>query len=240
MGGRGEVLRFELPLTAVVNGLIGPATGIHRLVGRPPVESTATVIDTTDHRLLSWGVELSRVAETGRWTLRAPGWEPVLSAERTMPQAEEDIPLELAVLLVPFRRSGILAPVLEAAAVRRRFALVDQTGGTLGELLDERVRIGRHPGQLQAYRTVTLTTTDPIDADTRQMFLAAFAAAGGTLIERPSALADRLGLVRLGPGDGRPSPRTPIETFVADQLHARWRRLLRADLLARTTDGIDA
>lgn len=240
MRRRGEVLRFELPMTAVVTGLTGPATGVHRLVGRPPAESTATVIDTADHRLLSWGVELSRVAETGRWTLRAPGWEPVLSADRTMPQAEEDIPSELAVLLVPFRRSGILAPVLEAASVRRRFTLVGQDGGALGDLLDERVRVGQPPGELQAFRVVTLTTTGPVGAAVREVFLAAFADAGGTLIDRPPALADRMGLIHSGPAEGRPSPRTPIEAFVADQLHARWRRLLRADLVARTTDGTDA
>ena len=60
MGRRGEVLRFELPPAAVVNGLTGPATGVHRLVGRPPTESTATVIDTPDRRLLTWGLELPR------------------------------------------------------------------------------------------------------------------------------------------------------------------------------------
>lgn len=239
MGRRGEVLRFELPPAAVVNGLTGPATGVHRLVGRPPTESTATVIDTPDRRLLTWGLELSRVAETGRWRLRAQGWEPVLPAERTMPQAEEDVPSELAILLVPFRRGGILGPVLDLASVRRRFSLVDQDGGTFGELLDERVRIGRHPGELQPFRTVTLTTTGPIDAAVRHLLLTAFAEAGGTLVEGPTALADRMGIGHCR-DRGKPSPRMPIELFVGDHLRARWRRLLRADLAARTTDGTDA
>ena len=60
-----EVLRFDLPPEAAVGNLTGPSTGIRRLVARPPRDSTATVIDTADHRLLDWDVELSRVSETG-------------------------------------------------------------------------------------------------------------------------------------------------------------------------------
>lgn len=240
MGGCGEVLRFELPLTAVVNGLTGPATGIHRLVGRPPTESTATVIDTADRRLLAWGLELSRVAETGRWTLRAPDWEPVLPRERTMPQAEEDVPPELAVLLVPFRRGGILRPALEVASVRRRFSLIDGDGGTRGELIDERVRIEQRPGQLQAFRTVTLTMTGPVDETSRDAVLAAFDAAGATALGRLAGLADRLTPVHSLPADDAATPRMPIEAFVGRELQARWRGLLRADLTARITGGTDA
>ncbi|MFT3971125.1 MAG: hypothetical protein QM695_12825 [Micropruina sp.] len=240
MARRGEVLRFELPPSTVVADLAGPATGIQRLVGRPPVESTATVIDTPDRRLLSWGLELSREVETGRWTLRASGWKPVLPAERTMPQAEEDVPSELAVLLVPFRRGGILGPVLEVATVRRRFSLVGGAGGTLGELIDERVRLEQYQGRLQAFRTVTLSTPGPVEPGVRSAVVAAFEAAGGTLVDRTPALADRLQLAGYRPDGGAASPRMPIEVFVRDRLHAHWRGLLRADLIVRTTDGTDA
>lgn len=239
MGRRGEVLRFELPSSAVVVDLTGPATGIQRLVGRPPVESTATVIDTSDHRLLSWGLELSREVETGRWTLRASGWAPVLPAERTLAQADEDIPSELAVLVVPFRRGGILGPVLEVAAVRRRFSLVDQTGVPWGELTDERVRVEQYPGRLQAFRTVTLTTVAPVESAARAAVVAVFEAAGGMLVDRPPPLADRLQLAGYRPERGHASPRMPIEVFVRDRLHARWRELLCADLVVRAADGAD-
>ena len=60
-----EVLRVDLPPAAAVANLTGPATGIHRLVARPPVQTTAIVIDTDDHRLLDWSIELSRITETG-------------------------------------------------------------------------------------------------------------------------------------------------------------------------------
>lgn len=240
MGQRGEVLRFDLPLTAVVTDLTGPSTGVHRLVGRPPVESTATVIDTADHRLMSWGLELSRVAETGRWTLRARGWEPPLSAERTVPQAEDEIPAELAGLLVPFRRGGILGPSLEAASVRQRFALVDEAGRTMGELVDEQVRIGHHQGRLSAYRGVSLTAPEPLTPATRERFVAAFEAVGGACVDDFPPLASRLGLAVLGGRGTRLSAGSPIEAFVGAHLHAHWRGLLRTDLIARTTDGDDA
>ncbi|MFT4215578.1 MAG: hypothetical protein QM619_00095 [Micropruina sp.] len=237
--GRG-LLRFDLPVAAEVAGLTGPATSIHRLVGRPPVESTATVIDTADHRLLSWGLELSRVAETGRWTLRAAGWEPLLNAERTMPQAEDDIPQEFAGLLVPFRRGGILGPSLEVASVRRRFTLTDESGRPFGDLTDERVRIGHHPGQLRAFRCVTLQTPDELEPDIRDAVVAAFAAAGGTRVKNLPTLATRLGLTSHADRGARLSARTPIEDFVSAHLQARWRGLLRADLAVRTTGRDDA
>ena len=89
------MLRFDLPPTAAVANLTGAATGIRRMVARPPAESTATVIDTADHRLLDWGIELSRIVETGQWVLRAPGWVPPLQAETVSPQAEDELPPEL-------------------------------------------------------------------------------------------------------------------------------------------------
>ena len=133
----GEVLRFDLPPTAAVANLTGAATGIRRMVARPPAESTATVIDTADHRLLDWGIELSRIVETGQWVLRAPGWVPPLQAETVSPQAEDELPPELADLLVPFRRGGILGPKLKVETLRRRFSLAGDDGVPFGELTDE-------------------------------------------------------------------------------------------------------
>ncbi len=236
MVGRGEVLRFDLPVTAVVSGLTGPATGIHRLVGRPPAESTATVIDTADHRLLAWGIELSRVAETGRWTLRAAGWEPLLAAERTMPQAEDDLPQEFATQLVPFRRGGILGPRLQVASRRSRFSLADDAGRPLGDLVDERVRVDWRSGEPLEHRTVTLTPAEPLG----DAVVAAFEAVGGTRLDAYPALAERLGLARHSSHGLRRSAAAPIDDFVSGHLHAHWRALLRADLTARAQGGDDA
>lgn len=237
MAQGGEVLRFELPLSAEATDLSSSTTGIHRLVGRPPTTSTATVIDTDDHRLLDWGLELSRVAETGRWMLRAPGWQPALPAEWVSPQAEDEIPAEVAGWLVPFRRGGILGPKLEVATVRRRFSLVDAAARAIGEIVDERVRVSRPAGQLAAFRTVTVTTAGPPAASARQAMVAAFVAVGGIPVDDAPGLAARLGLARRGQHRDRPSARSAIEDFVGARLESHWRRLLLADLAVRAEGG---
>ena len=234
-----DVLRFDLPPTAAVANLTGPATGIHRMVARPPVESTATVIDTADHRLLDWGVELSRITETGRWVLRAPGWAPPLQAEYVSPQAEDELPADMAAVLVPIRRGGILGPKLKVETLRRRFLLAGADGANIGELTDERHRVSRPAGQMTSYRNVTLLLQAPAPVQ-RQAIVAAFAASGGTPMESAATLADRLDLAHHAKRRSSLSARAPIEEFVAAQFESRWRRLLLADLLARTGSGDDA
>lgn len=230
----GEVLRFDLAVDGSVANLTGPATGIHRLVGRPPSESTATVIDTADHRLLDWGIELSRTVETGQWTLRAPGWEPALPAVQTTP-AEDDLPTRLADLLVPFRRGGILGPKLKVVTSHRRFALEDAAGAQFGDLTDERIRVSHHGGQLTAFRNVELRTSTPFTAPQQQAVQAAFAAAGAHQVGDFESIAGRLGLAHHSRRRSRLTARAPIEDFVSAQLESRWRRLLADDLAARVS-----
>ncbi|MCW3156487.1 hypothetical protein [Micropruina sonneratiae] len=230
----GDVLRFDLAVDGAVANLTGQATGIHRLVGRPPTESTATVVDTADHRLLDWGIELSRTVETGQWVLLAPGWEPVLPAElRT--DAEDELPTRLADLLVPFRRGGILGPKLKVVTSHRRYTLTDAAGGTFGELTDQRVRVSHHGGGLCAFRNVTMRTSAPLTAPQRQAVQAAFAAAGARQVEAFDSIAGRLGLAHHSRRRSRLSARAPIEDFVSAQLESRWRGLLADDLAARTS-----
>ena len=238
MSPTGEVLRFDLPPEAAVGNLTGPSTGIHRLVARPPRDSTATVIDTTDHRLLDWGVELSRVTETGQWVLRAPGWAPPLQAETISPEAEDELPAEMAGLLVPFRRGGILGPKLKVSTLRRRFTLSGPDGAVVGELSDERVSVSSHAGQVTTYRNVTLRLLAASD-DQRAAITAAFIAAGGVTVEEFPLLADRLGLAHHSGRRSALSARAVIDEFVAAQFESRWSALLRADLSARTGSGDD-
>ncbi|MFT3860303.1 hypothetical protein [Micropruina sp.] len=235
----GEVLRFDLPPTAAVANLTGPATGFHRLVARPPVESSATVIDTADHRLLDWGVELSRVVETGTWVLRAPRWSPPLAAETVSPQAEDDLPPELADVLVPFRRGGILGPKLRVETLSRSFSLLAADDAPIGDLTDQRHRVSNHSGQVVSYRDVTVRVLTP-NPGQAQAIAAAFTAGDAAAVDEFATLATRLGLAGHGHRRSALSARASIEDFVAAQFESRWRRLLLADLYARTGLGDDA
>lgn len=235
----GEVLRFDLPPAAAVSNLTGAVTGIQRLVARPPTESTATVIDTSDHRLLDWGVELSRIAETGQWVLRAPGWAPPLEAETSSPQAEDELPADLAGVLVPFRRGGILGPKLMVVTQRRRFSLAAADGTVIGELTDQRVAVSNHAGQLTAFRTVTLRASE-LSPDQLSAIAAAFTAAGGVAVDDFEPLASRLGLAHHAQRRSALSARAPIDDFVGAQFEFRWRSLVLADLTARSGTGDDS
>ena len=235
----GEVLRFDLPPAAAVSNLTGAVTGIQRLVARPPTESTATVIDTSDHRLLDWGVELSRIAETGQWVLRAPGWAPPLEAETSSPQAEDELPADLAGVLVPFRRGGILGPKLKVVTQRRRFSLAAADGSVVGELTDQRVAVSSHAGQLTSFRTITLGAS-ALSSDQLSAVAAAFTSAGGVAVDDFEPLANRLGLAHHTQRRSGLSARSPIDDFVGAQFESRWRSLLLADLTARTDTGDDA
>ena len=238
MSAGADVLRFDLPPTAAVANLTGALTGIQRLVARPPTESSATVIDTSDHRLLDWGVELSRITETGQWVLRVPAWAPPLQAEYISPQAEDELPADMAAILVPIRRGGILGPKLKVETLRRRFQLVGAEGATIGELTDERHKVSSHAGQMTSYRNVTLRLPAP-SPEQLQAIVGAFEAAGGAQVDSYDTLATRLELAHHAKPRSALSARAPIEDFVAAQFESRWRRLLLADLTTRTGTGDD-
>lgn len=224
-------LRFDLTPTTEVADLTGPATGISRLVARPPTFTTATVIDTADRRLLNWGVELFRIAETGQWVLLAPGWAPVAPETRS-PQAEDDLPGEMAAVLVPFRRGGILGPQFAVAVERRRFTLIGEDGGEVGDLVDDRVAAADFDNVETRFRTVTVRGV--ADQSVRAAIGDAFAAAGAVGGGVELSLAGRLGLLR--PTRLRLTGRSPVEDFVRANLADRWRRLLLLDLSARASD----
>lgn len=232
------VLLFDLPFGAVVPALVGPATGVHRLVARPLVESTSTVLDTPDLRLLSWGVALGRVAETGQWALRAPGWQPMLPAEQESDAAEDELPANFAAAVVPFRRGALLAPQYTVVRRRHPFHLVDAEQRVLGELSDERCTATGRDLRATTFRNLTLIVRSLTQTQLAAL-VAVLEAAGAVRVEEFASLGARLGLVRRAkPPKARAD--APIEEFVAGRLWARWRALLAVDLAVRTAGGDDA
>lgn len=229
------VLRFDLPFGAVVPALVGPATGVHRLVARPLVESTSTVLDTPDLRLLSWGVALGRIAETGQWVLRAPGWQPMVPVDQESEAAEDELPLDFATTVLPFRRGAVLAPQFTVVRRRHPFHLVDAEQRVLGELSDERATVTGRDGRATTFRNVTLVVRHLTEPQLAALE-AILSGAGARRVDQFATLGERLGVVRTA---GTVRPTAPIEQFVAGRLWLRWRSLLAVDLAVRTSGAAD-
>lgn len=229
------VLRFDLPFGAVVPALVGLATGVHRLVARPLVESTSTVLDTPDLRLLSWGVALGRIAETGQWVLRAPGWQPMVPVDQESEAAEDELPLDFATTVLPFRRGAVLAPQFTVVRRRHPFHLVDAEQRVLGELSDERATVTGRDGRATTFRNVTLVVRHLTEPQLAALE-AILSGAGARRVDQFATLGERLGVVRTA---GTVRPTAPIEQFVAGRLWLRWRSLLAVDLAVRTSGAAD-
>ncbi|QLQ14783.1 MAG: hypothetical protein HZY73_02500 [Micropruina sp.] len=78
------------------------------------------------------GVALGRIAETGQWVLRAPGWQPMVPVDQESEAAEDELPLDFATTVLPFRRGAVLAPQFTVVRRRHPFHLVDAEQRVLG------------------------------------------------------------------------------------------------------------
>lgn len=233
--------RFELPYPAVAPRLINPDLGLAALVGRAGADATytmdVTVLDAPDHRLLRSGVLLAHrvVGERGEWYLAAPGWAPLLPAERSEPMGYGDLPDELTRLIRPFRRRAALGPVSALTCDRHEFEFRDGDGRGLAVLRDDRVTVRRAGVTTARYREVTLAATGAgLSTEQRTWLAETLSGVGGTRIDEFPPLVQRLGAPATGltdfPAAEPPGTDLPFGPFVARWLAVRLRTLVAADL----------
>ncbi|MFZ1410969.1 MAG: hypothetical protein WAS07_05910 [Micropruina sp.] len=226
--------RLELPYTAVIDTLEHADLDLSLRALRDSLHTyatTDTVIDTADHRLLAWGLQLSRTAETGEWHLKARGWEPVLPEEQSVLAHDEELPGEFAALVHPFRRSGLLGPRLTVDSRHFGFALINSRGRTLAELADARVTVRVGTRGANQYRQVNITNR-ALSRDQLEYVLGVFVRAGATPVSVFPSLPERLGVVIEHTGLDV-DEQSPIDDFVGELFRVGWRRLLFADLPRR-------
>ncbi len=246
-GASGPLL-LDLPYTAEPPRLDNAGVGLPRmlsLAGRDEAYAAdVTVIDVADHRLLRSGVELAhRVIDgLGDWYLRAPGWEPLLPAERIVPLGHGDLPDDLADLVMPFRRRGTLGPVAAISRERQSFEFRSgRSEAALARLTDDRVTVRRGGVTTARYREVRIHPGPAgLTAAQRGWLTDALQAAGGTRVEAFPPLSVRLGTPATGLTDyPEPLPLDPdagVETFIGTVLAGRLRDLIGADLAGRCGD----
>ncbi|HWF21740.1 MAG TPA: CYTH and CHAD domain-containing protein [Acidimicrobiales bacterium] len=222
-------LTFEVPdLTGVIEGVITDR--------RPPVDLVATYYDTPDLRLLSRGItlRLRRDRTAGGedlWTLKLPGGNGTATLDRheiSWPGREPAIPEEARGLVRGIVRHATLGAVTELETNRKRLALKDATGNTIGELDDDTVAVhgGRQDGL--RFRQVEFELANGKNSVVEAL-VARLGGAGATIDHRGPKLVQALGLEPGALGDGpppKPGPRSLLGDVVKASIAGALNRIL--------------
>ena len=142
---------FETPWHVQAPELTSTALDLDRVVLLDDPDAgqvRLTVLDTPTERLLHAGVMVAQrvVGGSGEWFVRAPAWGPWLPDGRSGPIASDgdsELPDEVADLVAPFRRRARLGPVIGCTRARARYGILDESGGILAVLTDDRVTVRR-------------------------------------------------------------------------------------------------
>lgn len=249
MASKSRVLRFALPYGATNPVVVNPELGLDKVVRRGGGHTAATdvtLLDSSDHRLLRAGIVLAhRVSDgLGEWFLDAPGWQPWLPVEMVDQHgAVDELPVEMARLVHPFRRSAPLGPVAALGRRRTGWLLVDAEGGPVARLRDDQITIRRGGITTARYREVTAKLEPSATRAQRQHLCDAMLAIGGARVESFPSLPARIGPPATGLSDFRGPYElredSTLEAFVGWLFARRLDRVMRADLTLRSGESTD-
>jgi CHAD domain-containing protein len=139
---------YEVKLSAWPGFLLPDLEGLDEgLICEPlePRELDAVYYDTPDLRLARWGVTMRyRSGDGASWTVKLPEGEDgpaLVRREMTFPGPAGAPPTAACDLLRAYVRSARLAPVAHLRTRRRGFALRDEEGRRLAEVVDDEVTV---------------------------------------------------------------------------------------------------
>ena len=229
---------FELPQLA------GVVTGVAQMHVREPVTMLAHYHDTADLRLIRWGATLRRRVggpDEG-WHLKLPvdGAGAGVRDEIALPLDEGEtghVPDGLADIVVALAREAPLVHVSTVRTHRTPYVLLDESGRSVAELVDDRVAVLEDGAVVRAFREIEIEArSDGPGAavlDAVGARLAAHDAEPGTEGKAAAALGPRAqGLpdVVVPPW---PRPRDPAGDTVRCVLAENARKLLLEDVRVR-------
>jgi CHAD domain-containing protein len=205
----------------------------------------ARYYDTEDLRLIRSGVTLRRRqggSDPG-WHLKLPeGGDSRREIQLPLARAVRQVPKELSSLVRAFTRGAALAPVAEISTLRHRLVLLDETGDSLAEVVDDDVSASTLGSQteLSHWREVEVELTGGgqgllAAADKRLRRSGLRPAGRQAKLER--ALAGQLP-ARNG-GRGRPAPRSTAADVVLAYVGTQVAAIMAFDPLVRR-DAPDA
>lgn len=225
---------FELP------DLSGMETGVARSEERDPLELSAMYFDTAGFRLMRHGITMRYRSGEARgpvWTVKLPGRNGEYREEIDFPGEYGQPPAPIRDLLFGVCAGEPLRPVAEIKTKRRTWALLDDTGEHLADLVDDRVTVldGNRicdtfreieveaviAGRKQLHRIADAISTAGAAGEQRSKASRAFEALYGDAIPR-APLA--------------PTPPDPATAAIAPALYAALQRLTANDPAARLGD----
>jgi CHAD domain-containing protein len=145
----GNGARATREIERKYEGIEGPESlnpaglGFDAVTGPDEQELTAMYFDTADLRLLRAGVTLRRRqgGSDAGWHLKLPAGKDSREELRfPLGRSARRPPDELVALTRVYTRGAVLSPVAELSTRRHRWVLVDSSGHSLAELVDDKVR----------------------------------------------------------------------------------------------------
>ncbi|AXE37807.1 hypothetical protein [Acidipropionibacterium virtanenii] len=247
MGSARQPLLFEASWAAEPPLLANPDVGVARLVTRGPSRSftsDVTLLDSTDHRLLRAGVVLAhRVIDSmGEWYMDAPSWSPWLPVDCSIAlDAAGELPRDFTCLVKPFLRGATLTPSAALSCDRREMRMLRGDGSPLADIRDDRISVVESGVTTSRAREVTITPRTKLSSTQRDWLVTRMIALGATEVEAFPSTLERLG-PRAGamsdvPRSVPPNVAATLEGFVSNRLIRCLRKVMEADLKARS-DGM--
>ena len=233
---------FETPWHVQAPGLTSTALDLDRVVLLDDPDAgqvRLTVLDTPTERLLHAGVMVAQrvVGGSGEWFVRAPAWGPWLPDGRSGPIASDgdsELPDEVADLVAPFRRRARLGPVVGCTRARARYGLLDESGGILAVLTDDRVTVRRGGIATGRFRESTVDVAR-LSAQQRAFVAEQMAQIGAVRVDGFKDLFARVGELATTPAPTGARPADPTTAgFLSWLLARRFHAIIVADLALRS------
>ena len=194
---KAQAYYFEAPYQVAPPILTEESVGIDRVLlrAKKSQETSITIYDTADKRLLRAGVRLLNRQRDGlsEWVLQADGWGPWLPSELVIDENDgEDLPTELVELTLPFRRRATLGPVASWSSAQSNFQLLDVDGQPLAELIDDRIALSQGGPVSERARQITLQPTAAMTSAQRAFVIDRLTATGADRVDHFQTSDDRL------------------------------------------------
>ncbi len=163
----------------------------------------AVYYDTADLRLARWGCSLRHRTDEG-WAVTLPSAEAEGLQERrevTFEGRWDQIPAAAQALVRSYARHASLQQIARLRTARKPWSVIDASGRSVAEIVDDDVSIYRGVGPAGRFREIGIEPAE--DADTRilEEIVSGLRAAGAGPVTRMSKLARALGRATLHDAD---------------------------------------
>jgi len=163
----------------------------------------AVYYDTTDLRLARWGCSLRHRTDEG-WSVTLPSAEaegPQDCREVTFEGRWDQIPAGAQALVRSYARHASLQQIARLRTVRKPWSVIDASGRSVAEIVDDDVSTYRGVGPAGRFREIGIEPAEEADLRILEEIVSGLRAAGAGPVTRMSKLARALGRAVLQDAD---------------------------------------